>query len=307
MLHRVSYGVLHRAGFWCLLCVCFWVAGRPALAQLPVNESSDPAWVQGSVEQKIAAIDTGLRSASDRERAMALNAIAQLAVEDAAHAREHFPADSLRPHIFDHHTDVTMTAMQAYLAVSESDAAAETGIVEMFGAGGLPRPWINYARYLRRGGISSDSAKVWLTAFAHGPVSDEKYVAVAALVSPASIRDEALPASLLPPVMGLIRSSLYFCDINLLMALENFEPHAAQHVDELVALRAKLESERGLPVDDRDNKRLFNLGELDGLTRDRTGGSHILEVERDGQLLQFEVPGGHVGILSDIPALRSPR
>src|SRR5690606_19032594 len=32
-----------------------------------------------------------------------------------------------------------------------------------------------------------------------------------------------------------------------------------------------------------DNKRLFNLGELDGLTMGKTGGSHILEVERDGQ------------------------
>lgn len=249
MRHRISPGVLFRAGF--LFGVCFCGAVRPALAQLSVSESPGPAWMQASVEQKIAAIDTGLRSASERERAMALNAIAQLAVEDAAQAREHFSADSLRPHIFDHHTDVTMTAMQAYLAVSESDAAAEAGIVQMFRDGGLPRPWINYARYLRRGGISSDAARAWLTAFVDGPVTDEKYVAVAALVTPALIRDEALPASLLPPVMELIRSSRYFCDITLLQALEKFQPHAAQHVDELVALRAKLESERELAVDDR--------------------------------------------------------
>lgn len=56
-----------------------------------------------------------------------------------------------------------------------------------------------------------------------------------------------------------------------------------------------------------DSKRVFNLGELDGMTMGKTGGSHIVEVQRDGQMLQFEVPAGPVGILSDIPALRTPR
>src|SRR5690606_35777830 len=99
---------------------------------------------------------------------------------------------------------------------------------------------------------TSEAARRWLTSLAVGPVSDEKYSAVHALIISSLVGGSDIPPpSLLPHVMALIRSREYFCDHTLVISLEKFGRPAVQYVDELVALRAKLESEARLPVDDR--------------------------------------------------------
>lgn len=52
---------------------------------------------------------------------------------------------------------------------------------------------------------------------------------------------------------------------------------------------------------DYDNKRLFNRGELDGLAMGKTGQSATVTVNRDGAILKFVVPGGHLGIRARRP------
>lgn len=49
---------------------------------------------------------------------------------------------------------------------------------------------------------------------------------------------------------------------------------------------------------DYDGKRLFNLGELDGLAMGKVGQSIVVNVKREGQLMQFVVPGGMIGVRS---------
>lgn len=49
---------------------------------------------------------------------------------------------------------------------------------------------------------------------------------------------------------------------------------------------------------DYDNKRLFNLGELNGLAVGKDGSSATITVSRDGTIQKFVVPGGIIGVRS---------
>lgn len=53
------------------------------------------------------------------------------------------------------------------------------------------------------------------------------------------------------------------------------------------------------------NKRIFNAGELDAMAMEKrgTGGSSVVTVRREGQLLQFEVPAGLLGVRSPVPVV----
>lgn len=53
---------------------------------------------------------------------------------------------------------------------------------------------------------------------------------------------------------------------------------------------------------DYDGKRLFNLGELNGLAMGRNGQSATITVSRSGQTLKFVVPSGIIGIRSGNPS-----
>lgn len=209
-------------------------------------------WMQASNEQRVSAIESALRGASDKRRATALNAISLLVAENGEAARRQFTPGSIRPYMLSQNEEVSRTATRAYFAVSDSDAKAEADLVAMIRRGELPLPSINYIRYLRPGGITSDAASRWLTSLAVGPISAEKYAAVHALIIHSLVGgSDTPPGSLLPHVMALIRSPEYFCDYTLVRSLEKFGRQAVQHVDELVVLRARLESEAHLPVDDR--------------------------------------------------------
>ncbi|MDQ2641616.1 MAG: PDZ domain-containing protein [Pseudomonadota bacterium] len=52
---------------------------------------------------------------------------------------------------------------------------------------------------------------------------------------------------------------------------------------------------------DYDGKRLFNQGELDGLSMGKNGGSATITVNRDGTILKLVVPGGGIGVRSSRP------
>jgi hypothetical protein len=103
------------------------------------------------------------------------------------------------------------------------------------------------AREATRAYLSIEAARQWLTSLAQKPLSVEKFSAVEALV----IGTRTPPVSLLPQVMELIRSPQYFCAGNLVISLKKFGSPAAKYLDELIALRAKLEVEAKLPVDDQ--------------------------------------------------------
>lgn len=209
-------------------------------------------WAKSSYEQRVAAINLGLGHPSDQRKTLALQAISLLAAEDRAAAMEQFTPNSIRVYLLSKDQDVSRTAARAYFAVSESDASAESDLVAMIRSGELPAPPVEYIRYLRTGGITSDAARSWLLSLSAGPVSAEKYAAVHALVvnSLAGGNETPLP-SLLPHVMALIRSPEFFCDYTLVRSPEKFGHPAAQHLDELLALRARLVSEANVPADDR--------------------------------------------------------
>lgn len=52
---------------------------------------------------------------------------------------------------------------------------------------------------------------------------------------------------------------------------------------------------------DYDNRRLFNLGELNGLAIGKNGSSAAITVSRDGTVQKFVVPGGIIGVRSGRP------
>lgn len=52
---------------------------------------------------------------------------------------------------------------------------------------------------------------------------------------------------------------------------------------------------------DYDNKRLFNLGELNGLAIGKDGSPATITVSRDGAILKVVVPGGIIGVRSGRP------
>lgn len=204
------------------------------------------SWERSSAEQKISAIIEGFSAESSESRALALSGIARLAIEDRQLVQQRFPASSIRPFLQDADAEVVRQAARAYVAISNSDEAAELEIVAAATSGrSTLRPW-EYVRYLRPMGITSDAARMWLTSLAQGPVSEDKYSAVEVLVN---VRTP--PAFLLPHVMELIRSPQYFCSPNLLNSLPGFGRPAEAYVSELTGLRAKLEAEGKLPVDSR--------------------------------------------------------
>lgn len=57
---------------------------------------------------------------------------------------------------------------------------------------------------------------------------------------------------------------------------------------------------------DYDNKRLFNLGELDGMAMGKSGKSVPVTVIRGGEILKLVVPGGPLGVRSRNAAMVDP-
>lgn len=231
-----------RAALWLpLLC-----AAALASAQ-EVTKETLRNWALFSTDQKISAIDAGLSSPAKESRALALNGVARLALEDPASAQRHFPASSIRPYLLDADAEVAGQAARAIGAISDSDAAAESEIVAMATSGRSPLRPHEHVRYLRPGGITSEGARQWLMSLAQGPMSEDKFSAAEALV----VGLEMPPASLLPEVMELIRSPEHFCALNLVLTLKKFGRPAAMHADELIELRTRLERESRLLPDDR--------------------------------------------------------
>jgi hypothetical protein len=232
-----------RAALWLPLCS----AAALASAQDVTRDTLVRYWSRSSTDQRISAISAGLNSSAKESQALALSGVARLGAEDRASAQRRFPASSIRPYLQDADAEVARQAARAYVAISDSDETAEGDIVAIAAGGRSPLRPHEYIRYLRPKGITSEAARQWLTSLAQGPLSEEKFSAVEALV----IGTEMPPASLLPQVMELIRSPEYFCALNLVLSLQKFGLPAATYIDELVELRAKLEQEAKLPVDYR--------------------------------------------------------
>jgi len=232
-----------RKALWLYLCCSAMVgSAQDAMRDVLIRD-----WQRSSTDQRISAISVGLSSTAAESKALALSGIARLGVEDRASTQRHFPVRAILPYLEDVDAEVARQAARAYASLSDTDEAAEVGIVATATSGRSPLRSHEYIRYLRPSGITSEAARRWLMSLAQGPLSVEKFSAVEALV----IGMEVPPASLLPEVMELIRSREYFCAGNLVLTLHKFGRPAARYLDELIALRAKLQTEGRLSVDDR--------------------------------------------------------
>lgn len=74
------------------------------------------------------------------------------------------------------------------------------------------------------------------------------------------------------------------------------------HVDVTEVLPGSIADSAGIRAGDvileYDNKRLFNLGELDGMAMGKSGKSVPVTVDRDGEVVKLVVPGGPFGVRS---------
>lgn len=81
------------------------------------------------------------------------------------------------------------------------------------------------------------------------------------------------------------------------------------NVDVTEVLPGSIADSAGMKVGDvivsYDNKRLFNLGELNGSAIGKVGKTAVVTVKRDGQLMQFVVPGGILGVKSHDPIIEN--
>jgi hypothetical protein len=221
-----------------------------AAAQDVTKEVVVRTWWQSTPEQKISAINAGLDSPSKQDHALALIGISRLGAEDPATARRLFPAGTIHPYLLDADSDTADAAARAWLVIADSDAAAEAHIVAVVTSGQSARRPHEFIRYIRADGITSEVARKWLMSLAQGPLSVEKYSTTEALVS----LEASPPATLLPHAMELMRSREYFCTPSLVLSLKKFGRPASRYLDEVIALRAKLEAEGKLRVDDRSVK-----------------------------------------------------
>lgn len=198
-------------------------------------------WTQFTPEAKASLLSTALSDSRPEEKALALAGIARLALEDSELTRASFAARDIAAFFHDGDAEVVRQAMNAYVAIVESDDAAETEIVARARLGGGPLQSWEYVRSLRANGISSDAARDWLLDLARGPISDDKFSAAEALVG----RTDQPPQALLSEVMQLIRSPEYFCYPSLTQFMPKFGLDAVAYLDELKELRVILSNRIG--------------------------------------------------------------